>query len=968
MRSASAERTVFVLAGEYSAAPDDLHPVSVFEKARSVKNPGKALEDLMSRAGERALNMLSLGDEGRLRIDQLLMTTMPDVGGSAMAHAIHLPNVLKRRLQLAEACQARFEVGSSDAGASLFASAVHLLKGLDAPSTALVVAGQIMPGGRDAIQTVSQVLDAPERALGVTMIAVGDLLLDLEAWQWRQELGRRLFLPGLAVGEAVADVPPPPPEAFAAAVEAMVRHKLALSVEYPAAQRRGNEGGPAGAAPISRWMTDWHLALASNGACAVVLTTDEALVRKWLAATGQRRAVRVLGVGEGDADPRLAMRAEPFGFFKSLRQALVSLRRNTDTNHDFLRSSAFAVLHDAFPSIEHAFLLGLGFSPAEAMRRSRSYWPNPYGGLTAFGHALAASGLVQIAKAFHVFTQPEAYIQGEPGPLHPDCRRTSEAMHCVTTSVGGPLSHIVATLLQSCPVDEATFDPQATPHDGPLLEPFRPRKRHRLNDPSTKAFEAKTRWVSRLAARYREALAAHGAPRCAPGCDAAVVEARTHFDLRLMQLPLPEAFRRDHATSPAAAAALAAADVDQAREALRAHLPAADDAAREAAERRLWANMRLPVAVVTGPAAPDAEPGTVRGFALVTDTAAPCGVGDLVEVEHPRGGGYPIVRRVFDAASAPALVPLWYRGLSPVSPESCAPLLDPAQPVRYADADDAMQETTVMGVLSRLVAAPLDPDVTGQLQALGTLVVERLLLRPDVLPPNGAVRLLHELVLQPEPSRFRLITALRELTGLENTVPAPVPELLAYCEFDLLDAAGQDDAGLILRMNMVSDALRRADGWLAGAQVTHGRVGDAFAVTVRQPVSAASAWRSVLRFARDVHHSCRAAGILLRSGVCVGPGVIFPEAYGRIGAAGDLQKAVHLTLEQADPFRRGRPGEAPARRDGLAIVVTQEADAEAARARCDALWAALDEGGLTGVRFDALPAAGAGVFFDIRRF
>ena len=62
------------------------------------------------------------------------------------------------------------------------------------------------------------------------------------------------------------------------------------------------------------------------------------------------------------------------------------------------------------------------------------------------------------------------------------------------------------------------------------------------------------------------------------------------------------------------------------------------------------------------------------------------------------------------------------------------------------------------------------------------------------------------------------------------------------------------------------------------------------------------------------------------------------------------------------------PIDPEARRDGLAIVVTQEADAETARARCDALWAALDEGGLTGVRFDALPAAGGGVFFDIRRF
>ena len=79
----------------------------------------------------------------------------------------------------------------------------------------------------------------------------------------------------------------------------MVRHKLALAEEYPAAQRRGPEGGPEGAARISRWMTDWHLARASNGACAVVLTTDETLVRRWLRATGQHRVVRVLGVGEG---------------------------------------------------------------------------------------------------------------------------------------------------------------------------------------------------------------------------------------------------------------------------------------------------------------------------------------------------------------------------------------------------------------------------------------------------------------------------------------------------------------------------------------------------------------------------------------------------------------------------------------------------------------------------------------------
>jgi len=967
--SAAAARTVYVLAAEYSAPADAANPISVFEKARSVANPGKALEELMCRAGERALDMLHLGDEGRLRIDQLLLTTMPDVGGTAMAHAIHLPNVLKRRLQLAETCQARFEVGSSDAGASLFASAVHLLKGLDEPGTALVVAGQIMPGGRDAIQTVAQVLDTPERAQGVTMIAVGDLLLDLEAWQWRQAEGRRLFLSGLSVDEATADAAVPPPEAFAAEVEAVVRHKLALAEEYPAAQRRGHGGpGPERGARISRWMTDWHVALASNGACAVVLTTDETLVRRWLSATGQRRIVRVLGVGEGDADPRLAMRAEPVAFFKSVRQALVSLRRATDTNHEFLRASAFAVLHDAFPSIEHAFLLGLGFSPSEALRRSQTYWPNPYGGLTAFGHALAASGLVQIAKAFHVFTCAPAYIRGRPGPLHPDTVNTDEALHCLTTSVGGPLSHIVATLLQSCPVPEAPGTP--------LLEPFRPRKRHRLNRALLRDFEGKTRWLSRLAERYREALAIHGPAQCPPGTDLALVEARTHFDLRLMTLPLPAAFLADHARHPAAAAALAAPSVEAAREAVRTALAAdpehlrdpADPEAREAAERRIFADLRVPVAVVTGPAPPDTEPGVVRAFALLTDTAADAGVGDLVMVRQARAGAYPVVEGVLPVDRLPGLVPPWYRGLCAPDAERDAALLDPASPVRSLDVDNHLRETPVSVLLDRLVTGPLDAELMGALQALGALVVERLIAQPERVPPNGAVRLLHELALQSEPSRTRLATAIRGLTGASDAEPAPVPEPLAYFELDLVDAGGQSDAGLVTRLTAVSEALRRSDGWLAGAQVTHGRVGDAFGVTIRQSLGAEAAWRAVLRFAGEVHHTCRAAGIAVRSGICVGLGVAFPEVFGRFGAAGMPQKAVHLTLLHAAPFRRTPPGDPPARRDGLALVVTGAPDAETARDACAALWQAAGTPAPTPVAFAALPEAGPGVFYDLRRY
>ena len=51
--------------------------------------------------------------------------------------------------------------------------------------------------------------------------------------------------------------------------------------------------------------------------------------------------------------------------------------------------AGFAVVHDAFPSIELAFLLGMGLEWHRSVERIRDGWSNPYGGLLTFGHALA---------------------------------------------------------------------------------------------------------------------------------------------------------------------------------------------------------------------------------------------------------------------------------------------------------------------------------------------------------------------------------------------------------------------------------------------------------------------------------------------------------------------------------------------------------------------------------------------------
>ena len=957
--SSAMERTVYVLAGEYSAPPEEAAPVSVFEKARATPHAGRALEDMMVQAGERAILALNLGDAGRLSVDRLLLTTMPDVGGTAITHAINLPNVLKRRLGLSESCQARFEIGSSDAGASLFASAVHLLKGLDDPGTAIVIAGQVMPGGREAIATVSQVLDRAERESGLTMIAVGDLLMDLEAWLYEADRER--------ADDRLGGTGP----TFEAAIEEIVRTKLLLAVEYPSAQRRGLTS-PATAARVSRHMTDWHLAWASNGACAVVLTTDEALVREWLSQGGRRRVVRVLGVGEGDADPRLSMRGEPFVFFKSLRQALVSLRRNTDTNHDFLRSSAFTVLHDAFPSIEQAFLLGLGFSPVEAARRARSYWPNPYGGLTTFGHALAASGLVQIAKAFHVFTRPAAYVPVRGGEEQPDFTRATIPLHCLTTSVGGPLSHVVATLLQSCAVDVETQTSSASPGSGgqvthpPLLGPFRPRRRHQRDEPLVKDFDAKIRWICRLARRYREATAeasAHLLGVQSPALGLAVVEARTHFDARLVPLPLPEDFVSRHVVPETAPAdGLSASSVDELRDRVRAF--AASRSGRpsegvERIERDAYAGLRLPVALVTGdlPHLPDAE--QVRSFVYVPEDVGDVGIGDLVVIASGASGASgATVLRVLPADVAPALVPLWYRTLQAQAASSPGDWDPDATFLAQASGGEPRQ-TTTRALLKVLVDAPLNPAIMGALQALGTLVVEDCLRVVARVPTNGAVALLHELVLQPEPNRDRLATALRGLCGLDDGQPETPVERLAYCEFELLEPTqGETTAHLVSRFSILSGLIRRAEGWLAGSEVTHGRVGLAFAVTVRAPTDDLPFWRSILRFARDVQRGARIAGVDLRSAVCVGGGVAFSEVFGRFGAAGDVQKAVN----------RAVGGSAGGQREGLAVVVLGQADEETALALSERLWR--DSGpDDESQRVEAGPVfgMGKGVYYDLRR-
>lgn len=118
-------RQVYILAGEFSA-PRDAQPVKVFRPFKDRAGLG-SLDEMMFAACERAIHSLG-GASAAARITHLLGITFP---GEQFFSTDVLNRFydLKRRLGIHERCQVRFEIGSSDAGAVLFASALHQLRG-----------------------------------------------------------------------------------------------------------------------------------------------------------------------------------------------------------------------------------------------------------------------------------------------------------------------------------------------------------------------------------------------------------------------------------------------------------------------------------------------------------------------------------------------------------------------------------------------------------------------------------------------------------------------------------------------------------------------------------------------------------------------------------------------------------------------------------------------------------------------
>lgn len=949
-------RPIYIVAAEYSAPPGTQRVESVFDRTRGAEPP--ALLPLMENAARRALDGLPSRAKRQARIDHLLLTTMPIRGPGAgdlrlPDDAMNLTGLLQRSLELPDHCVTRFELGSSDGGAALFASGVRLLQGVSEPTTALLVAGQVMPRGAAAIETVAQVIEVSERQLGLRMIPVGDLLLDAF---WARLCERSGGSPGPGEG-------PQNPSELAGRLAAS---KLRLAAEYPAAMRRDADAEALSGRPLARWLHDAHVAHACNGACAVILTTDESVVEA-LIASGHRRLVRVLGVGEGNDDPVLTRRPEPLMLFKAMRQSLVFLRRAVGAHVDFLRGSAFAIFHDAFPSIELGFLTALGFDAADAVDRAGSYWSNPYGGLTAFGHAMAASGMVQIAKAWHVLTRPEAYLppRVDAPSRHPDHTRSAIPIHCLTTSVGGPMTHVVASLLQSVPVEDGRIPPPfALDRSYELpLDARRPDAAH--IEPWT--FEGKTDWAAARGQWYRARCAGLAAELGLDGVG--VVIGRTRLDLRSVALPLPDGFldawtlpdfvdgQDRHHPLPRGKQALLTGALSTSRQAVETAVealvswlageggePEPDKARRRVLRRGIYARLRPPVALIDGGGAAFETP---HGLCLLPDEAIP--VGALVAV-HDGAGGLAHVGATLSDEHA-ALIPPWYG----------APAGDDRTPLLELPRDEAEAVGNLIRVLR---SAPMTAESWGPIFTTTERLLEALA-RTGRPATEWLRRLLQTLMFAPDPDRWTIAEALEILCGVQAARP-PADELTGYVEFDLWRAGDRPPEELARLFDTVEEAISRARGWLGGSDLHLSRLGDTYAAIARRRPPAMSTrlgaelWPQVLRFARDVYDACLRRGVPLRVVVDVsteGMPMVRRGAYLGVAGAGPVE--ARLVMTSAPHFMRrslhkdAEPPDEVGAGHGIALVRSGAAlaasDTELAH-WADARWS--EVGGLDGFVVD----------------
>lgn len=384
--------------------------------------PTATLFEQCAEAAEAALSAprrRPLRDE----IDAVYLGTM---GLPGPLHPTHIPNALRARLGLEGIRGDGYHVhmSTSESGAVALLKAVRDLQA-GRRRTVLVVAGEAMFSGdpdarrgeRAAINRwIKSVVDPSEGAYDLSMLNIGDLLMDhligqsgLPPDEWRATLA------GLTLGKYQRA------QRFPQAMQTAKGRPLTAEAYQDPAQNR----------PVTPHYRMHDVCPNANGATAVVLSVDPAL------ASG----VQILGVGAGHTKVALTQRSGPLARPAAVRRAFRQLCHEAQVSPELLRDDRHttAIFHDAFPAVELAALCELHPEASWAWRlaRLRRGWTNPLGGLSAAGHALGNSGLLQVALAFHMHKGGGRLLRAGP----------EGTPFTVITSVGAALTNVIATLV-----------------------------------------------------------------------------------------------------------------------------------------------------------------------------------------------------------------------------------------------------------------------------------------------------------------------------------------------------------------------------------------------------------------------------------------------------------------------------------------------------------------------------------------
>jgi hypothetical protein len=198
----------------------------------------------------------------------------------------------------------------------------------------------------------------------------------------------------------------------------------------------------------------------SSGVVAMILTN-----RRPEPVRG--KVVRIRSVGQGFTSPLVTRRKGPLFFPEAVYRAIRQLCQRAGISVQALQKTTCRFDHDAFKAIERIMGFILGGSEEQVVRDILDGRNNPYGGLEISGHAIGASGLLQVAQAFILATEWQNYA--EPTDFLPGSESAGEteskpsAILC--SSVGAALTNLFFSFIEvydeGQEIDHAyTFDPE----------------------------------------------------------------------------------------------------------------------------------------------------------------------------------------------------------------------------------------------------------------------------------------------------------------------------------------------------------------------------------------------------------------------------------------------------------------------------------------------------------------------------